>query len=81
LEHPRARQANYLIFGVSLANQYIPTSTPNEAVHFARRQYTAVMIAGAHLLLYSKGVFDCPSGGEIGLYQPAHPMMIEARRT
>jgi hypothetical protein len=37
-----------------LANEYIPTSTLNEAVHFARRQYTAVMIAGAHLLLYSK---------------------------
>ncbi len=25
-----------------------------EAVHFARRQYTAAMIAGAHFLLYSK---------------------------
>jgi len=37
-----------------LANEYIPTSTLNEAVHFARCQYTAVMIAGAHLLLYSK---------------------------
>jgi hypothetical protein len=24
------------------------------AVHFARRQYTAAMIAGAHILLYSK---------------------------
>jgi hypothetical protein len=127
------------------------------AVHFARRQYTAVMIAGAHLLLYSKdpeadraffktvlefpstdlgegwlifalppaglaehpmlgallylmcddlgnvirllkgkGV-DCappveadwgistsvrlPIGGEVGLYQPTHPTMIEARST
>jgi hypothetical protein len=138
-----------------------------EAVHLAGRQYTAVMIAGAHLLLYSKdpeadraffktvlecrsidlgegwlifalppaelavhpgdGEFDAehpmlgallylmcddlgnvirllkgkgmdcatpveadwgistsvrlPSGGEIGLYQPAHPTMIEARST
>jgi hypothetical protein len=141
-----------------------------EAVHFARRQYSAAMIAGAHFLLYSKdseadraflksvlefpsidvgegwlifalppaelavhpgeGEFvqrhaehrmlgavlylmyddlgdvigslkskgvDCatpieaewgvstslrlPSGGEIGLYQPMHPTMIEARST
>jgi hypothetical protein len=44
-----------------LGGQADPRSTPafetlalNEVVHFGRRQYTAVMIAGAHLLLYSK---------------------------
>jgi hypothetical protein len=48
-------QANYLIFGLSLANQYIPTlQRVIEAVHFARRQYTVAMIAGAHFLLFSK---------------------------
>jgi hypothetical protein len=48
-------QANYLIFSLSLANQYIPTlQRVIEAVHFARPQYTVAMIAGAHFLLFSK---------------------------
>jgi len=48
-------QANYLIFGLSLANQYIPTlQRVIEAVHFARRQYTVAMIPGVHFLLFSK---------------------------
>jgi hypothetical protein len=47
--------ANYLIFGLSLANQYIPIlQGVIEAVHFGRRQYTVAMFAGAHFLLYSK---------------------------
>jgi hypothetical protein len=41
--------------GLSLANQYIPAfQHVIEAVHRAGRQYSAVMIAGAHFLLFSK---------------------------
>jgi hypothetical protein len=40
---------------LSLANQYIPTlQRVIEAVHFARRQYSVAMIAGAHFLLFSR---------------------------
>jgi hypothetical protein len=54
LEHPRRASQTISFSAFHWQTNIFQHQRVIEAVHLARRQYTAAMIAGAHFLLYSK---------------------------